>query len=311
MNVQQPIIEQMQSAQEVTSNAIENVTEKINEFKTGVENNLGEFSTKGMKDASSDFLQSNGLLAKSAFIILLFIIFLFLFKLGVNVLGYLLGPSKNPYLVYGKLDGNTSISISQDPSDKSAIPILRSNNSNSGAEFTWSVWLYLNLGVNNTSKNVFVKGNPNPDTANPIYQTNSPGMYVSSSSGVGQIDIYLDDVNNGKNQMTIPNIPLQKWVHIAYRLQNTILDVYVNGVVQNRLQMTYAPKQNYYNVNVCGGFAGSISNLRYYSHALSVFDINNIIIFGPNTNPSKLSADALNTGNYSYLSSQWYVNTFN
>jgi hypothetical protein len=310
MNVQQPIIEQIQSAKEVTSNSMENVTDKMNEFKSGVENNLGEFSTKGMKEASGDFLQSNGLLAKCAFIILLFIIFLFLFKLGVNVLGYLLGPSKNPYLVYGKLDGNTSVSISQDPSDKSAIPILRSNNSKSGIEFTWSVWVFLNLGAKNDTKTIFVKGNPNTDTTQSIYETNSPGMYVSSDAGVGKIEIYLDDVNNGKNQMTITNVPLQKWVHIAYRLQNTILDVYVNGVVQQRLQMTYAPKQNYYNVNVCGGFAGSISNLRYYSHALSVFDINNIIIFGPNTNPSKLSADAQNTGNYSYLSSQWYVNTF-
>jgi hypothetical protein len=309
MNVQQPIIEQMQSAEQIASNTIENVTDKINDLKTGIQNNLGEFSTKGMKDASSDFLQSNGLLAKCAFIILLFILFLFLFKLGVNALGYLLGPSKNPYLVYGRLDGYTSVSISQDPADKSAIPILRSNNRNSGAEFTWSVWLFLNLGANDPSKMVFVKGNPDSDT-NHIYQTNSPGMYVSSNNGIGQIDIYLDDVQNGKNKMTITNVPLQKWVHIAYRLQNTILDVYVNGVVQNRLQMSYSPKQNYYNVNVCGGFAGALSNLRYYSHALSVFDINNIIVFGPNTSPSKLSADSKNTGNYSYLSSQWYINTF-
>ena len=50
--------------------------------------------------------------------------------------------------------------------------------------------------------------------------------------------------------MTITNVPLQKWVHLAYRLQNTILDVYVNGIVQNRLQMSYAPKQNYYDITV-------------------------------------------------------------
>lgn len=310
MNVQQPIIEQMQSAEKMTSNVIENVSEKMNDLKTGIQNNLGEFSTKGMKDASSDFLQSNGLLAKCAFIILLFILFLFIFKLGVNLLGYLLGPSKNPYLVYGKLDGNTSVSISQDPADKSAITILRSNNRNTGAEFTWSVWLFLNLGANDPSKVIFVKGNPDQVNPSSYYQTNSPGMYVSSSNGIGQIDVLLDDVQNGKNQMTISNVPLQKWVHVAYRLQNTILDVYVNGVVQNRLQMSYAPKQNYYNVHVGGGFAGSLSNLRYYSHALSVFDINNIIIFGPNTNPNKLSADSRNAGNYSYLSSQWYINTF-
>jgi hypothetical protein len=310
MNVQQPIIEQMRSTQETTSNVVESITDKITDIKTGIQNNLGEFSAKGMKDASSEFLQSNGLLAKCAFIILLFIIFLFLFRVGIHVLAYFLSPSKNPYLVYGRLEGNTSISISQNPSDKSAVPILRSNNKNSGIEFTWSVWVFLNLGANDPVKNIFAKGNPDPKNTSGYYQTNSPGMYVRSSNGVGEIDFLLDDVQNGQNKMTITNVPLQKWVHITYRLQNTILDVYVNGVVQNRVHMSYAPKQNYYNVNVCGGFAGSLSNLRYYSHALSVFDINNIIMFGPNTNSSKLSADSKNTGNYSYLSNQWYSNTY-
>jgi len=301
MNIQQPIIDQMKKTGENASASMESM-------QKGIQSNLGDFSSKGMKDASTEFLQSNGLLAKCGFIILLFILFLFIFKLGVQALGYLLGPSKNPYVVYGKLEGYDTVTISQNPADKSSVPILRSNNKNSGIEFTWSVWLFLNLGATDPSSVVFVKGNPNTDTTK-YYQTNSPGMYVSATNGIGNMVILLDDVNNGKNEMTITNVPLQKWVHIAYRLQNTILDVYVNGVVQNRLQMNYAPKQNYYNISVCG-FNGSLSNLRYYDHALSVFDINNIIMFGPNLNPSKLAANSAASGNYSYLSSQWYVNTF-
>jgi hypothetical protein len=74
--------------------------------------------------------------------------------------------------------------------------------------------------------------------------------------------------------------------------------------------MSYAPKQNYYDITVCGGFNGSLSNLRYYDHALNVFDINNIIMFGPNTIPSKLASNSGGSGNYAYLSSQWYTNTF-
>ena len=189
---------------------------------------------------------------------------------------------------------------------------MRSNNKNSGIEFTWSVWVYLNLPAADPSNVIFVKGNPHSDAyhiAKKYYQTNSPGMYVSSTDGIGEINIFLDDVNNGQNIMKIPSVPLQKWVHIAYRLQNTVLDVYVNGVVQNRLQMNYAPKLNYYDVHVCG-FTGSLSNLRYYAHALNVFDINNIVMFGPNLIPSSLSANSSASGSYSYLSSQWYTNTF-
>ena len=309
MNIQQPIIDQMKSAQEKLSKTTDSLTGKMTDIKTGIQNNLGEFSAKNAKEATGEFLQSNGLLAKCGFIILLFILFLFLFKIGVQVLGSFMGPSKNPYLVYGKLEGSTLVTISQDPANKASIPILRSNNGKSGAEFTWSVWLFLNLGANNNLKPVFVKGNPT-STPDSVYETNGPGMYVNSVNGVGALTFALDDVDNGQNQMNISNVPLQKWVHIAYRLQNTILDVYVNGVIQQRLQMTKAPKQNYYDITVCGGFSGSLSNLRYYNHALTVFDINNIIMFGPNTNPSKLSADNVKTTNYSYLSNQWYVNTF-
>ena len=309
MNIQQPIIEQMKSSGESVTNSMGNISDKMTDMKSGIQNNLGDFSAKSMKDASSEFLESNGLLAKCAFIILLFILFLFIFKIGVNALGYLLGPSKNPYLVYGKLEGYNTVTISQDPANKSSVPVLRSNNQNTGVEFTWSVWLLLNTGTTDPSNVIFVKGNSGAGGST-YYQTNSPGMYVSSSKGIGTITFLLDDVQNRQNTITINNVPLQKWVHFAYRLQNTILDVYVNGVVQNRLQMSYAPKLNYYDVTVCGGFAGSLSNLRYYDHALTVFDINNIIMFGPNTNPSKLASNANGSGNYSYLSSQWYTNTF-
>jgi len=309
MNIQQPIIEQMKSAQEGLTKTTDSLTNRMTDIKTGIQNNLGEFSAKNAKEATSEFLQSNGLLAKCGFIILLFILFLFLFKIGVQVIGSFMGPSKNPYLVYGKLEGATLVTISQDPSNKSAIPILRSNNGSSGAEFTWSVWLFLNLGASNPLKPIFVKGNPT-STQNTVYETNGPGMYIQSDNGVGKLTFALDDVENGQNIMEISNVPLQKWVHIAYRLQNTILDVYVNGVIQNRHQMRNAPKQNYYDVTVCGGFSGYLSNLRYYNRALNVFDINNIIMWGPNTNPSKLSADSAKNTNYSYLSNQWYTNTF-
>jgi len=304
MNIQQPIIDQMKKTGEKASATMDSA-------QKGIQSNLGDFSAKGMKNASTEFLQSNGLLAKCAFIILLIILFLFIFKLGVKALGYLLGPAKNPYLVYGRLEGYDTVTIAQDPSDKAAIPIMRSNNKNSGIEFTWSVWLYLNLNATDASSVIFVKGNPPDDrhTTNIYYQTNSPGMYVSSTNGIGEIRVYLDDVNNNQNIMMIPSVPLQKWVHVAYRLQNTVLDVYVNGVVQNRLQMNYAPKLNYYDVHVCG-FNGSLSNLRYYDHALNVFDINNIVMFGPNLTPSSLSSNSSASGSYSYLSSQWYTNTF-
>jgi len=50
-----------------------------------------------------------------------------------------------------------------------------------------------------------------------------------------------------------------------------------------------------------------MSNLRYYSYALNVFEINGIVAYGPDTSTSDLnSAGSSATGVYTYLSNSWY-----
>jgi hypothetical protein len=115
--------------------------------------------------------------------------------------------------------------------------------------------------------------------------------------------------NDDNTTIDIDNIPINKWVHVALRLQNTILDVYVNGIVVNRLLLNNTPKQNYGNVYICqnGGFKGKLSNLRYYSRALNVFEINNIVSSGPSL---KVAEEVKPTGGYNYLSTQWYASKY-
>jgi hypothetical protein len=62
------------------------------------------------------------------------------------------------------------------------------------------------------------------------------------------------------------------------RVENTLMDVYVNGTITST-KFTAVPKQNYNDVQICqnGGFEGNLSNLRF-SHALSAFEINNIVV---------------------------------
>lgn len=113
-------------------------------------------------------------------------------------------------------------------------------------------------------------------------------------------------VSDDKNDtITINNIPIKKWFHLAIRVKNTVMDVYVNGVIAQRQVLSNLPKQNYESVYVAqqGGFTGSISNLRYYQYALNVFEINNIVNYGPNMNIAKSSPS---TNDYHYLSKNWY-----
>jgi hypothetical protein len=84
------------------------------------------------------------------------------------------------------------------------------------------------------------------------------------------------------------------------------MDCYVNGVITSRVSFgDFIPKQNYDNIIYAGngGFAGSISNLRYYDYALSVFEINSVVYYGPNLNAASGSSSS---SFFDYLGQSWY-----
>jgi hypothetical protein len=275
---------------------------------------FNEFSSQASAaaGATTDFLTANTIIAKFAFILLVLVVFLILFNLGVSIVGYFSEPSPDPYIINGMIDGNFSKVVPQDPKQTNAIPIYRSNDQSKGMEFTWSSWLYLSdLGKEaGKYQHVFSKGDGNIDSnTNLSTVNNGPGVYISPMDN--KLHIIMNTVSSTDSNTTIDidNIPIKKWFHVSLRLQNTVLDVYVNGVVVNRLLLKNTPKQNYGNVYVCqnGGFSGKLSNLRYYSRALNVFEINNIVSAGPNM---KVASDMNPVGGFSYLSSQWYTSRY-
>ena len=275
---------------------------------------FNEFSSQATAaaGATTDFLTANTIIAKFAFILLALVVFLILFNLGVSIVGYFSEPSPDPYIINGMIDGNVSKIVPQDPKQTNAIPIYRSNDQSKGMEFTWSSWLYLSdLGKEaGKYQHVFSKGDGNIDSnTNLSTVNNGPGLYISPMDN--KLHIIMNTVSSTDPNTTIDidNIPIQKWFHVALRLQNTVLDVYVNGVVVNRLLLNNTPKQNYGNVYICqnGGFSGKLSNLRYYSRALNVFEINNIVSSGPNM---KVAADMKPIGGFDYLSTQWYSSRY-
>lgn len=313
-----PIIDRISdsvpSASDVTGAAkgfSEGVTQSIASAREGISSGLEDFSKSAdISDASSDFLSANGLLAKFVFLILVLIAFMILMKVGIAVLGYMLGPWSNPYLIKGSLGGSTTATITQDPRDDDSAIIMRSNDRNKGIEFTWSLWLFLDKDSNGGIKNIFVKGDE--QFSGDYNLLNGPGLYVDTTGNTFDLQVRMDTVNSHVDTV-IKDVPIQKWFHVAIRMQNKVMDTYINGVVTDRFNLPSLPKQNFNNVTVHanGGYSGSTSNLRYYSYALNVFEINNIIMFGPNLNPSNLSADSKAlSGNYSFLAHSWYGSNY-
>ena len=114
-----------------------------------------------------------------------------------------------------------------------------------------------------------------------------------------------------RSSVDITGVPFNKWMNLIIRVENRILDLYVNGVLTQHKDLEYVPKQNFGDVYVCqnGGFHGSLSDLRYYAKSLNVFEINNIVGWGPTLSTSPSSFEATSTSDSYYLSSFWYKAT--
>jgi hypothetical protein len=307
MNIPQPNLQ----VPEALKNVGENLTNTVNSAKTGFNESISGFSQQAQSGtaASQQFITSNTIIAKFAFLILIIIVFLFALNLGIMLIGYFTSPSNNPYVVKGKINGNFSTVISTDPSKAQSVSINHSNNQSRGLEFTWSVWLFLNdVGTElNKHQHVFNKGDTVWNTNTGIASiNNAPGVYFMPNTN--GLRILMDTVSNssGTSAVDVLNIPIRKWFNLVIRLENTTMDVYLNGIVTKRILLPYVPKQNYNDINICqnGGFSGSLSNLRYYNYALNAFEINTIVYSGPNTNSSSLDNNA--SGNYTYLANAWY-----
>ena len=293
----------------------ENLSSGVADMRSNIGNAVGDFSSQGMVSGASEFVNSNSIIAKFVFIILVLIAFMFFVNLGIRLVGYITSPQNNPYLVYGMIPGNISQTITQDPKNINSQTVMRSNNQDTGLEFTWSLWLLV-TGTNSGSKyqHVFNKGNLSYDTTTGIATVNNgPGVYIGNgSNGNINLHIVMDNNSTPKNSdvVDISSVPLNKWFHVAVRMENTMLDTYINGTIASRLQMQSVPNQNYYDVQVCqnGGFIGNLSNLRYYPSAISVFNINNIVIGGPNTSLSSIISNATSSTYPYYFSNMWYTN---
>lgn len=157
-------------------------------------------------------------------------------------------------------------------------------NSELGLEFSYSVWIYIQDWTHGW-KNIFVKGSGSPGSSvagqRASSQLRAPGLwlYPDTNSLHARINTYASP-NEGCD---IKNIPLQKWVHIGYVLNNRTVDMYIDGKLERSCVLRGVPKLNDSELIVCdnNGFFGKISNLVYYRYALKPEDIHNIYSNGP------------------------------
>jgi hypothetical protein len=246
----------------------------------------------------------------------------------------MLSPSQTPYIIKGMKDATEAVTITQALGSKTSIPLLRSNNQYEGIEFTYSFWIYVtNLEYKDDSDymHVFNKGSP-PNSVGEggsglFGPNNSPGVYLYKGKRnhsdalmdrfpllgmLVRMNVYHNNNSVGKayyDDIYVDAIPIKKWVGIIIRsTSQNIVDIYINGSLTKRHKLSNIVKQNYDNlyINYNGGFAGNMSDLKYYNYSIGTFEINSITSKGPNLKTKKSSN--IQKSKPPYLSSEWYFN---
>ncbi len=296
-------------------NVMQNTGQAITQNFTSVAGNLKQttddlfdsFRNNKFVSGTADFLESNSAIAKVAFLILILILFTFVLRLGTTMIHSFFAPSPNPFLIKGMRRGNQPIRILQHPKYSESIPIMRSKNQNSGIEFTWNTWLFIET-VEGEYQHIFHKGDVDGNKKEAARVNTAPGLYVRKNNNQVELRVLMSSYDHPIGaDIKIPNIPLQKWFNVTIRVKHKFLDVYVNNNIAHRHIFEGAPpKQNYGNVYVSqqNGFEGLISNLRYFNRAISGVEIANIVSQGANLQSS--GSDSLSI-NPPYFSMRWYL----
>ena len=290
---------------------MEKASEVLTQLKT--------FSSNRYVQGGKEFLTSNSIIAKFAFLILVLIIFMFFLSLGSYILSLIFANKHNPILIDGMINANQQMIIPQNPSKKGAIPIYRSDNAREGLEFTWSVWIFIDdfSYKENEYKHIFHKGNINIGKNGLNSPNNGPGLYITprrkhSTGDTAGLLIMMNTFKNMDDKVIIDNLPLHKWVNIIIRVtKQSQLDVYINGTLTKRHLLSGIPKQNYGDIyaSMNGGFMGNTSNLRYFEYALGTSKIQELVNKGPNLKAAAGSLDVKAGNKNKYLSTRWYLTT--
>lgn len=161
--------------------------------------------------------------------------------------------------------------------------VIMSADQKFGLEFSYSFWLWIDSRTysnnNGKPKHILHKGSANaiPNMA--------PGVWLDGEKN--DLKVYMNTTKNQLEVCTVPNVPLQKWVHVAIVLMGRHLDIYFNGQFKKRCTFEGIPIQNYGDVylNAFNGFEGFLSQVRYFRYALPFYRLEQIFHDGPDQAP--------------------------
>jgi hypothetical protein len=199
-----------------------------------------------------------------------------------------LSPSMASVTIVGPLqDGQTVQEFD------SLLPL--SNNEDQGIEYSYAAWIQINDFDPRGDPILFTKGSVDLAMQSPS---------VTMTSGKNQITVTQDTYDKSNpEKVVIGNLPAGKLIHLAVCVNQTSLDVYINGLLYRHVTMKRLPLQNQQPVYVAGngGWNGQIGSFVYYNYALSPDAVRSLANTRPSVSPSTLQYYQ------PYLSTDWWI----
>ena len=274
------------------NNNTKNKSKKNNSINTNT-NNKKNKNIRNNKDYDDD--SSIGYtIAKVVIMIIVLVIIFYVSK--YLLVKYTSSGVDAPYLLTGSKNAKYALVISQDPESINYTPIKKSEEKD-GIQFTYGFWFLL-TGFDYKKgewKHMFHKGNASS------YPNRAPGVWLHPNKN--DIRVYMNTLDNIMEYADVENLPNRKWIYMNIVLNNKNLDLYINGYLKIRKELSSLPKQNDddFWVNMFGGFEGYVSNMRYYAYAIDFNEMNTNIKQGPSID------NCIDTGEVPpYLDDNWW-----
>lgn len=274
----------------------------IGQGNFGFNNGSNAKGDSSLGDKMKDFAKSNG-------IVILIIIVLILIVIVIIWIVSLVRRSS-----YQSVDISDKVIRLDRPEN---VPVTFSGSkfpASNGHEFTYSFWLYLtDYDVMYTHRVLFRRGGQidSMNFGNPIVgmdaKTNK--MYVAIKTNQSLDVRTMDDVLAASKKYAVAvvdYVPLQRWVHIAFSVQDSILTVFMDGDIYSVKSITditnVDPVRNtpttststsetrgFYSNTIGDMYVGDskaiikgfLSKLQYFNYALTQKDIQRVYNSGP------------------------------
>jgi hypothetical protein len=125
------------------------------------------------------------------------------------------------------------------------------------------------------------------------YDSNGYSPYIGMYPNTNSLHARIMTTVSKNEGCDITDLPLQKWIHIVYILENRNVNIYINNKLEKTCSLKGIPVVNQTHVKICenGGFYGKISRVQFFTKALDFNKINKLYYNGPFDKNKKYNID--------------------